>query len=102
MNKAPARSAPGLLHALRRAFVTPAHQSRAPRRTGRARGVVAAERPESLANLRRILHNTLTRLGAVMSEKEGRVSGTRLRVSVPVTELGLLLIFVLLAAAGSL
>jgi hypothetical protein len=37
-----------------------------------------------------------------MSEKEGRVSGFRWRVSVPVTELGLLFIFVLLAAAGSL
>jgi hypothetical protein len=37
-----------------------------------------------------------------MGEKEGRVGGFRLRVSVPVTELGLLLIFVLLAAAGSL
>jgi hypothetical protein len=37
-----------------------------------------------------------------MGEKEGRVGGIRLRVSVPVTELGLLLIFVLLAAAGSL
>jgi hypothetical protein len=37
-----------------------------------------------------------------MGEKEGRVGGIRLRVSVPATELGLLLIFVLLAAAGSL
>ena len=63
---------------------------------------VTRETPDSLANPRRILQNSLTRLGAVMSEKEGRVSGTRWRVSVPATEMGLLLIFVLLAAAGSL
>jgi hypothetical protein len=37
-----------------------------------------------------------------MGEKEGRVRGFRVRVSVPVTELGILVIFVLLAAAGSL
>jgi hypothetical protein len=37
-----------------------------------------------------------------MGEKDRRVGGFRVRVSVPVTEMGLLLIFVLLAAAGSL
>jgi hypothetical protein len=37
-----------------------------------------------------------------MGETERRVGGFRWRVSVPATELGLLLIFILLAAAGSL